>query len=322
MKKLTIIILTLIFLTGCYNYTELNDLAVASSILITKDEDKYKVSVETYDEKEVKVYNGKGKTLTEAIENANKKSDKTFYYHHLNAVLITKDVDIEDVIYYFFRNPNTNNNFALIYSDKDDIYTDEEVNIGSLIKNTLSKTETYSFFGIVKSFINKTKDISLPIFDGKDLQGVKTFNGTKISGEITEKDDNILRILLNKTNSYLDTACGDEHFVIDIECVKTDYQIEDKIKVNVKLESSIRELTCDLDTSKVKDLKKIEDLAAKNLEKKINNLLEKLKEENTDLIGLNTKINNKTHSLNKDFKDYDYEVKVDVSIYKKGLLLK
>ena len=51
MKKLLLIIISLCFLTGCYNYNELEDLSVVSSMIIDYQDDNYLISLEVYDNK-------------------------------------------------------------------------------------------------------------------------------------------------------------------------------------------------------------------------------------------------------------------------------
>ena len=50
--------------------------------------------------------------------------------------------------------------------------------------------------------------------------------------------------------------------------------------------------------------------------------MDTLKENETDILGINTLIKNKYKKLDKNFNEYDYEANVDIHIYKKGLLLK
>ena len=82
MKKLflsILLVLSLLCLSGCSNYHELNDLAIVSAMGIEKEDNKYKVTLELY--KEVKESNsgsaskksesvtGLGKSIEEAIKN-------------------------------------------------------------------------------------------------------------------------------------------------------------------------------------------------------------------------------------------------------------
>ena len=85
--KLLLPFLFLFILTGCWNYRELNDLAIATGIAIDESEDGYEVSVLIANAKKAQVstkegesqtsgYSEKGKTITEALRNINLKFSK------------------------------------------------------------------------------------------------------------------------------------------------------------------------------------------------------------------------------------------------------
>ena len=95
MKKI-IIVFFIFLLCGCSDYKELNDLAIISTIGIDKDKDDYKICMEVLntnkkDSKNYIIYS-KGKTLNEAINKANDKSDKKIYGGHLNQLIVSKDI--------------------------------------------------------------------------------------------------------------------------------------------------------------------------------------------------------------------------------------
>ena len=46
MKKILIIILTLLLCTGCYDYKEINDLAIISAIGVDYENDEYVITLE------------------------------------------------------------------------------------------------------------------------------------------------------------------------------------------------------------------------------------------------------------------------------------
>ena len=77
MKKIIILILCLFVMTGCYNYIELDELAVVSSIFIDKEDDNFKIGIEVYDEDDkVQIFDDAGPSLTEAFNSAEEKSKK------------------------------------------------------------------------------------------------------------------------------------------------------------------------------------------------------------------------------------------------------
>lgn len=323
MKKLIVLLLCLFLVTGCYNYIELDELAVVSSIFIDYKDNNYTVGIEIYNEDDlVETFEESGESLTEAFNNAEEMSKRKFYFRHINAVIFTENVNIEDIIYYFFRNPDTNDNFAFVYTNKDKIYEDEEVNIGELIKNNIDDDDLCSFFEIMKGHINSLRDFAIPMFDGKELGGMKAYKDLTPKEEFDSKQEEIFKVLKNKHDGFLHTPCGEKEFIINIDSIKTKYEVDDKIKIDIKLKTSIQEMNCDLDITKVKDLKKLQDYAEKELEKRMLEFMDELKENETDILGINTLIKNKYKRLDKKFNEYDYEANADISIYKKGLLLK
>lgn len=323
MKKLIIVILCLFTLTGCYNYIELDTLAVVSSILIDYQDNNYKVIVEIYDEDDkVKTFSDEGLSLTEAFNKAEEKSKRKFYYRHINSVLFTKNVDLNDLIYYFFRNPDTNDTFAFVSTNVDDIYKDEDINIGELIKNNVEDDELCSFFEIMKSYVNKTRDLTIPIFDGEKLNGMAVYKNLEKKMEFNFEDEEIIKLLRNKNNGTLHAKCGEKDFILNIDSIKTKYEVDDNIKIDLKLKTSIQEMNCDLDITKTKDLKQLQKYAESSLNKSIDKVMQELKSNEADILGINTVIKNKYKKLDKEFFIYDYKVETDIAIYKKGLLLK
>lgn len=323
MKRLIVILLCLFTLTGCYNYIELDNLAVVSSIFIDYKDDKYKVNIEVYDEDDkVETFEETGASLTEAFNNAEEMSKRKFYFRHINAVIFTESVPINDLVYYFFRNPDTNDNFAFVYTNEDKIYEDEEVNIGELIKNNIDDDDLCSFFEIMKGYINKLRDFAIPMFDGKKLGGMKAYKELDPKEEFNSEEEEIFKVLKNKNDGYLQAPCGDKDFIINIDSIKTKYKIDDKIKIKIELKTSIQEMNCDLDITKPKDLLKLEKMAEESLESRMLEFMDTLKREETDILGINTFIMNKYKKLDKKFNEYEYEADADIAIYKKGLLLK
>lgn len=324
MKKILMLIssLFIILLTsGCYNYIELSDLGVVSSMLVDYD-DEYKIKLELYDDEEVKIIEGSGKTFTQALQNAESEIDQIIYYQHMNTVFLTKDVDIHDLIYYFLRNPNINNGFYLVYTEEKDIYTDDEKNMGKTVKDHLVKMKNYSFFDVISYYVNKSKDIYLPVYNGEKIEGIITLDGASFKEKMGTYDEGIIKILENLSGSNIYAKCDDNYFLLKVESVKTKLDVDDKIKIDIDMETNIEEFTCSLDVTKIEVLNELERIANKTLEKDIKNVLEQLNENNTDILGLNQMINNKYKKLEKKYSEYDYDIDTSVHIYKKGLLLK
>src|SRR5574344_1308939 len=119
-KILFIVILGLvsICMTGCWNYYELSDIAIITGIGIDKVDDEYKVSLlvanttdsssDNNSKAKATVINGKGKNITEAVNDIREKSSKEIYTGHLSLLLIDEKIakeSIYDIIDPFFRDP-------------------------------------------------------------------------------------------------------------------------------------------------------------------------------------------------------------------------
>lgn len=104
MKKFIIVLLIIPFLmTGCWNYSELNTIAIVTGFSVDYENDEYKVSMlianskknessSKEGESQTTVYSGSGKTLSEAITQIDRKSPKSVYIGHLSVVVISEDV--------------------------------------------------------------------------------------------------------------------------------------------------------------------------------------------------------------------------------------
>lgn len=126
--KLLMPFLFLFILTGCWNYRELNDLAIATGIAIDKSEDGFEVSVLIANakkaqvstkegESQTSVYSEKGKTITEALRNINLKFSKEIYIGHLSVIVINEEIAKEGlypILDYFLREPESSKRFYSI----------------------------------------------------------------------------------------------------------------------------------------------------------------------------------------------------------------
>lgn len=136
MKKVKYIILInfLFLLSGCWNYNELNNLAIITGVAIDKDENGY---IMTYmisnssqgdtksnsNQTSTVIYEGKGDTLTSASENINQKLPKTPYLGHTEVIVLSEDIartDMINVMDFFLRNPESRKEiYVLISKDVD-----------------------------------------------------------------------------------------------------------------------------------------------------------------------------------------------------------
>lgn len=322
MKKILVLLISIFLLTGCSDYTELENLGITSSLFIEYDID-YKITAEIYKDDEMEYLSSKGSTISEAIHNFNFKSKSKIYLSHLNALILSEDVPIEEVLYYFLRNPNSNNNFYVVVTDQEDFY-DEEENVGLMLNNILDRSNRDDFFVIMRDYLNKNKDIVIP-FMSKDynLDTIATYKKDKLINNLSKENTFIYSLLTDKTSEEtLKVSYEDKDIVVSIDNIKTDIKVDKNIQIKLDIDATILEKDGNLNTFKAKTITNIEKKINASLENDLKKFINTLKDDKTDILGINTLINNKYKKIDKTFDKYNYDFKVSLSINKKGQLLK
>ena len=149
MKKIFVVVFTLFILllsSGCYNYKEINEMAIVSSIGIDKDDknDKYIVSAQIMNSKgsedsedsQIIVYTKEGDTIHEALRNVTLESPRKLYGNHLSKIVLSEEVakeGIDNVLDTFNRLSEVRNEF---------IITVVKDNKASDVLKVLTSTET------------------------------------------------------------------------------------------------------------------------------------------------------------------------------------
>lgn len=147
-KRLIILLLLPLFLTGCWNYSELNEIAIATGISIDWEDDKYKLTVlisnaqktegsSKEGEAQITVFEGTGKTMTEALKNIELKLPKELYLKHISIIIIGEKLakkGVGNILDYLIRDPNSPNKFNILVS--------REVKAGEILK-IISPLETF-----------------------------------------------------------------------------------------------------------------------------------------------------------------------------------
>lgn len=140
MKRIIIVYLMLLFLTGC-SYYELDNIALASTINVNCTNEYCDIKI-FFSNKNVKPLYVKGKTFKQMINKVRIKTPLNIEFNHLNAVIINKDIDpksYKEVLNYF--NNKTNNFYVFISSNSNNTSVDQ---VYRKIKDkTLYKTSTY-----------------------------------------------------------------------------------------------------------------------------------------------------------------------------------
>lgn len=175
----TIILTTL---TGCYDYREINTLAIVSATEINKIGDEYQVSVQainpqapdktTVPQAPFIIYTGTGKTIQEAYRSITLSASRFMYSNHLDLLIINEKIakeNISDLIDYYIRNPGIRTEFYVLISKDDNILSIttpiDEISSAS-IKESIENN--YKYYGVssrttFSEFVNMNLNPNLEI---------------------------------------------------------------------------------------------------------------------------------------------------------------
>lgn len=228
----SLIFLNLFFISGCWNYREIDQLAIVAGAAIDKQDDKYLVSAEIVnvsggkDSKvSPKVVTGIGDTIFDAIRNTIKISGKTLYWAHSEILIISEEIAREGVIQaidMFTRDPETRmSSNLLIAKDKtakeileqQSITTEiksSEINRMLMSQKVLSKAPVIAVYQFVDTLVDNTRSAVLPAIaitenqDEKDeLFGTAVFKKDKLSGFLNGEDTKFFLFAINKVRGGL-----------------------------------------------------------------------------------------------------------------------
>lgn len=204
MKKLILLLAIPLLMSGCYDYNQLNDLAIISGIAIDYENDEFKVTFEIISTKKEGETSGSnstyyvtstGNNIVEAFTTSANKMDKVPYFEHVEIVVFSKDVaesHIEDCIDYLIRTERLRNEFyaSIAENSAEDLLsasTKKHPIVSSYLVELLEfNNETYNsayyiqFTKTVNSMLSDGEDAMLPVFkvdedDNIELSGLGIF---------------------------------------------------------------------------------------------------------------------------------------------------
>lgn len=165
MKTKLIIFISLLFiLTGCYNYSELNELAIANGISIDYKDNKYIVSIlmanshkdtnNTSDNQaSTSLFQGEGSTIDEAITSLELTLPKKLYLGHVNIIVIDYNYakkGLYDFFDYATKNAELIKKLCVVISKDTEAYK---------VLATLSPLEMFSSKNIIANIDTTNKSV-------------------------------------------------------------------------------------------------------------------------------------------------------------------
>lgn len=352
MKKIILLIITsLIFLTGCYDNVELNKLSIISGIGIDYVDDEFVLTYEIYNDNKSEntgelisdTITGKGKTISEAFNNANMKTSKKDFFAHLKLVIVSENLingHFKEINDYLIRDTDIREEFFLVVASNT---TPEEILKSTSVKhpvaseyivkllsnekynNSLPTKEIYQ--KILSKLIGSKTDIvlnSVSIIDNHlSLSNSYMFKEYNMLKSLSEHDSSLYTLLMfnNEGISYQKEYDG-YVFVINICEVKTNIDVESSnILVNLELEARILENNPNLNLKDTDTYNMLNNDFESIIKDDIYNFVKMVQSSKSDILGLQElyyKSNNKDNK--KLWETADIDVNVNLKINYKGFI--
>ncbi len=236
--KIILFIFVLYTSTGCYNYRELNKIAIASAIAIDIDNEEIEVTSQILNTQKQSsdtnaqnsstnfhTYTSKGKTIQEAARKIVLESPRRLYINDIDLLVISKEfIDkkgIDNILDFFLRDSESQKHFYVIVSKdckaKEILTTTtpiETVNSQSIAHSLESTTKYYGrnvtndFETLADNYLNKKRDIFIPSIsianeskkanNKKNIESTNATTGLKITEDFVFKNEKIIGVLNNQ----------------------------------------------------------------------------------------------------------------------------
>ena len=286
MKKIILLLIPILLLTGCHNYRELNELAIATAVEVDKIDDKFHLLVQVANPKnqndassanqpQFVTYEATGNTIQETFRNIVNESSRKIYGMHIQLLVITEDIAKEDLVSmldFFFRNVEIRKEFYVVVdtSKSDDNLLKVLTPVTNLSsKSILDSLETnnkfmgvsnlVTFNDLMDTYLDENKELVLPTIymkgsyeEGKNEEILKeTDSETKLFlGNMAIFKDEKLLGYLNKEESITVNLLKNElqDALITHECGKNKYTTEEITldKTDIKIDLKKLKVTIDI----------------------------------------------------------------------------
>ena len=344
--KITFLFIILFSVSGCNsNYMNLNDMAIVSSIIIDKKDNKYITHIEIYKEeksenkskKESYFVKGEAKHIKDAIDNAALLVGKNLYMVHINAIIVSKDAiddNMETIFNYLSSRIQLNSNYYILVTDDIDklLESKDEDNpiLGEKIKNLTEFSSNngaifkYDFLEKLKNYVNPRIDVVLNKVSVKDknieINKAYYFSNDKIAGELDQDEVKLVSLFKNDTNIFLNFNYDDKYYILKIDESNTKIDLSNGIKIKLNAIANLDSVHSDLDLTNENVINNLNKDASNGLEKKYKELINKLKNSNSDILRINDYIYKIKGYQKYDFFNEDIDIEVNIKISKKGLM--
>lgn len=282
-KKLIILfIFILLFIPGCINYTELNDIGIVNMIGINKIDKNYEVTINmiipTNDNKNnTKSFKVKAPSLDLCFNNLYEKSLRKISLSHLDLLLLSPTLekkDYDEVINLFLNRSDSRNTFSTVilknYKDINNLNLIPE-DINSLLKvnnKEFGITQTKQFDEVVKEIL-ELKESFIPLIEiNKDINILGYMGIYNIDKTLNKKESLALGFITNNiNNTYILNKDNDINFKVNSNITRIKIN---KNNIKIIINSNISILS---NGNNIKDTKKLENIYKEELTNMLDNYI-------------------------------------------------
>ena len=173
--KLITLLLLVLSTTSCYNYLEVNEIAIVEGISIEYIDNKYNIIVEVIDFKTDNensyLLEGTSGNIKDAFNNIKELSSKELSMSHLETLIVSKNIllnNIDNISTYFINEKDITTNFYLVYSNNpSDIMHNKNNNYPintKTITDLLDKNKNKKYqFDYIFTSIKNNKAFEVPV---------------------------------------------------------------------------------------------------------------------------------------------------------------
>jgi len=233
MKKIKILFILLIpLLTGCYNYREINDLAIVTALSIGKTEEEFKITVQVINSKKETdastanqpdfiTYTNTGTSIQETLRYMILESPKKIYGAHLQILILDESLakdDISAALDFFFRDPEIRKVFFILIGKQEELLnvitpldTISSQNITESLESSnkyLGLSNLITFHDLMNIYLGNKQELAIPSIElkgtveegeeDKNIQKTQTDTTLFISDIAVFKDTKMLGYLTNE----------------------------------------------------------------------------------------------------------------------------
>ena len=284
MNKLKYLVLLIVplLLSGCYNYQELNDLAITTAVSIDydKETENFKIIAQVINpvkEQDAKSstetssinYESEGKSLREAIRTIIMDSPKKLYGSQLQVVILSENVldeKLPDIIDFFIREPELRPEFKLIIAKNykaleglsiqtllDDLSSSNILDSLEVQSENIGITTVVTLNELTNMYLNPYLEIVLPsmIIEGnleegmskENLSTTKDITTIEISTTGVFKDNKFLGYLTEEESKTLNLIRGDiKNTIINMD-IEDGMIVFEPNNIEAKAEANVKDNT-------------------------------------------------------------------------------